>query len=326
MKRTVLMVGALAALAALAACGGGTDARKRQPAPEPRAAETPVTPERRPPLTFRAYEPRRIEEYPNAKRIAGRIVQALTTYDTGASASAVAAAISPARDPSALARSIAPLVQSSRRSAGEILYAQLSGVTTRSLGAMVVVRQHLEDRRGSRTTVTRVVDVRLRRAGGPWRLDRVGSVGGRAVRRPRTLATAAARVVDHPNIALPDSARWDIYRGNVDDRLLRTLARVADRRRIAVAVLRTGHPANVWATSRESAHTAGYAADIYAVDGRLVIGQRATGTPAHQLARRLIAGGAAQVGSPWLLPPGGRRSFTDVVHQDHIHLQQSVLR
>ena len=100
------------------------------------------------------------------------------------------------------------------------------------------------------------------------------------------------------------------------------LADAAQRRRFAVAVFRGGHPENVWATDRPSAHSAGLAADIYAVDGRPVIAQREPGTPAYELAAELSAGGAYQLGSPWVFGAGGAQSFADAVHQDHIHVQQ----
>jgi hypothetical protein len=140
------------------------------------------------------------------------------------------------------------------------------------------------------------------------------------------LSSRARRILENPRIALPDSARWDIYRRGIDERLLDVLDRLAEKRRISVSVLRSGHPRQVWATSRPSAHSRGYAADIYAVSGRLVVNQRDPGTPAHAMAATLVADGAAQVGSPWVLSPGGSRSFSDEVHQDHVHLQWTATR
>ena len=78
-------------------------------------------------------------------------------------------------------------------------------------------------------------------------------------------------------------------------------------------------------TARPSAHSEGLAADIYAIDGRFVITQRLTDSGAYEVASTLLANGATQLGSPWVLGPGGARSFTDAVHQDHIHVQQSPL-
>ena len=322
-------VALLTPLIVLVACGDATRPPAK-PMETPRARAERHLGERepdrrRPALEFALYEPGSLEDYRNGKRLAGRVAQALATYDRGTTPAKLVAALDGARGKARLTRIVAPMVEPDKRSAGQVVYVQLSGVTTSSLGGMVVVRQHLEDRAGRRTRVTRVIDVRLRRDGGPWRLERIGSVGGSPVKRPADLPEAAVRVVDHPNITLPDTARWDIYRGWVDGSLLRRLADVADERRISIAVLRTGHPPSVWGTRRASAHRAGNAADIYAVSGRLVVRQRAVGSSAYRLARRLIADGARQVGSPWILPPGGRRSFTDEVHQDHIHLQQSAV-
>ena len=270
------------------------------------------------------YQPPALEPYRNGKRLAARIAQAITTYPTGSSAERVAARTPGARNDPTLPETIAPLVAERAASAGTVGYVQLSGVTGRSLGAMVITRQSLL-RAGTRPrTVTRVIDVRLRRTTGRWTLDRVGSIGGLPARRPARLSHEARQVLDHDNISLTDSARWDIYRGDVDRGLLRALMGAAEARTITVGALRSGHPSRVWASDRASAHRFGYAADIYAVDGRLVLRQRTGASPARRLAAELIAGGAEQVGSPWPLPPGGRRAFSDAVHQDHIHLQQTA--
>lgn len=273
---------------------------------------------------FALYEPPAEELYVNGKRLAGRIAQQLATFPPGASIRELTRGVPAAGERRAeLDRTVAPLLDSTRRSAGEILNVQLSGVTSTTFGAMVVVRQHLENAAGIRELVVRVMDVRLRRTNGPWSLGSIASVGGTSLPRPANVSPAAARVLDHPNIQLPDTARWDIYRGGIDDKLLLALADAADRWPIAVTVLRTGHPRNVWATNRASAHASGYAADVYAVDGRLVVRQQQSGSGAERLVAAFVAGGAWQVGSPWVIGPAKKRSFTDRVHQDHVHLQQS---
>jgi hypothetical protein len=143
------------------------------------------------------------------------------------------------------------------------------------------------------------------------------------VRRPAGLSAAARRVLDNPRIVLPDSARWDLYQDTIDPTLLTALANAANDHKLSIAVLRSGHPPNVWGTTRPSAHSAGFAADIYAVDGRPVISQRQLETAAYDLASQLFARGPSQLGSPWVFGSGGSLSFTDAVHQDHIHLQQA---
>ncbi len=272
-----------------------------------------------------AFEPVSVEEQAGAKRVAARVAQRALTYPRGATPEEVARSlVGPNGRIAGLAKALRPAVRPGARSWGRVVYPQLSGLTATTLGTIVVVRQVTEDADGRRQSWTRAVDVRLRRSHSRWTLDRLASVGGSPVKRPDQLSQAAQRVVEHPNIDLPDSARWDIYRGRVDESLLSALADAADRYSLAISVFASGHPANVWATTRTSAHTAGLAADIYKVQGRLVIEQREADTPAFNLTRELLSGGAIQIGSPWIFAPGGSTSFSDATHQDHIHLQQSA--
>lgn len=272
----------------------------------------------------KAYTPDPAEEFANGKRLAARIAQRALTYESGTSALELARSLPrggiKARQ---LARVLDPAVESDMRSVGEVVYPQLSGLTADSLGAMVLTKQVLQDTEGERRAVVRVVDVRLRLKGASWAFEAIGSVGGSPVRRPATLSAAAERVLDSPNITLSDSARWDIHRGGIDASLLDALAAAAKRQELSVGILRSGHPVNVWATNRPSAHAQGFAADIYAVDGELVIRQHRTGSPAYEVASALAAGGAYQLGSPWVFGSGGVASFTDDVHADHLHVQQS---
>ena len=258
------------------------------------------------------------------KRLAARIAQRALTYAPGTSARELARSLpAGSASESLLAGVLDPAVESNMRSVGEVVYPQLSGLTADSLGAMVLTKQLLQDANGERRSVVRVVDVRLRLRGDSWAFESIGSVGGSPVRRPATLSAAAERVLSSPTITLSDSARWDILRGGIDTSLLNALAAAAKRRELSVGILRSGHPTNVWATSRPSAHSQGFAADIYAVDGELVIRQRRAGSPAHEVASALAAGGAYQLGSPWVFGSGGVTSFTDDVHTDHLHIQQS---
>jgi hypothetical protein len=165
---------------------------------------------------------------------------------------------------------------------------------------MVVVRQRTQAGDGPATTVTRTLDVRLRRANAVWAVHHLASAGGSPVGPPERLARAARAVLRNPRIWLPDTARWDINRGGVDEPLLEAMAAAAKRAPYAVAVIDSGHPRNVFATSRPSAHSARSAVDIYEVDGCLVVRQRGEGTPAYSFARALYGAGAYQLGSPWV--------------------------
>ena len=268
------------------------------------------------------YVPGPAEEIPNGKRVAAAVAQAALTYPRGSSPKRLArslrrfgAKVSP--------KVLRPAFDAQARAWARIVYPQLSGYKGTTMGAMVVAEQVVEGEDRGRRTETRVVDVRLLLDGEDWRLDQLASVGGSPPARRASLSEAARRVLANPRIVLPDSARWDIERGKVDEALLEALQAATERHKLEVAVLISGHPPDVWAAERPSAHSAGLAADIYAVDGRDVIRQRRAGSPAFELTESFLAGGAAQVGSPWSLDPSGVRSFTDDVHQDHLHLQQS---
>ena len=260
------------------------------------------------------------EVYPNAKRLASRVVERLTDFDAGSDAGAVAAATSRRFDvaPSKLRRATQELVRPGLASSGVVVYPQLAGIRSDSAAVMVVVDQTLDD--GTKTWVERrIVDVRLVLREQEWALQRVRSAGGVALDRPAQLSEAALDVLEHPSIRLSDSARWDIYGGVVDDRLLAMMARAADRHEIAIVTVATGHPKNVFGTDTTSNHTLGRAVDIFSVDGEPVIDSRQKGSPAFRLARWLYNRGVPELGSPWDYDGSGGRSFTDVVHEDHIH-------
>lgn len=315
----VLLLGFL-----VASCAGDPSASE---SPSREGAPTATATVRSTPPPVAPYEPGLAEEFPNAKRLAGRVAERALTYARGTSARRVAAALpASAVGEARLARVLSTAVDPDASSVARVAYPQLSGVTATTVGVMVVVRQTTERSDGRRSIVTRVVDVRLRRSDGPWSLDSIGSVGGRPAARSDGLSQAARRVLDSPAIELSGSARWDIHRGAVDEGLLNALAEAARSRRLSISVFRAGHPPNVWATDRPSAHSAGLAADIYAVDGRPVIAQRAVGSAAYELAAELYSRGAYQLGSPWVFGAGGARSFSDAVHQDHVHIQQSAPR
>ncbi|MBN8870515.1 MAG: hypothetical protein J0H66_11605 [Solirubrobacterales bacterium] len=311
----------MVAAVAWAIAGGSADDPTGPEANRSEQAEPPL--ENAPPK-IAAYMPGPQEEIPRGKRLAAKVTQAALTYGrhtTRAEHIGSLRRFGGSLDKAELAYVHDP----QSRSWAKIIYPQLSGYTGDTMGAMVVVRQTREGETGQRHSQTRVADIRLVLEGEEWRLSEIASLGGKPAPRPTSLSETERAVLDHPRIALPDSARWDIYRGTIEPNLLLALAQAADQAKIAVTVLVTGHPPNVWATDRPSAHASGYAADIYAVDGTTVIDQRQPGTPAYDLTQTFLTSGAAQVGSPWILSPGAPQSFTDDVHQDHLHLQQTGL-
>lgn len=283
------------------------------PPPPPSPSSSPTLPS--------PYEPSAGEVQPDAKRSAGQLAQALTTYRAGDVPADVAlrAGLEPAAATEA-AQVGAALFLPGAESTGEVVYAQLGGVMPDAASVMVVTLQRLRDPEGERT-VTRALDVRLLRRDDAWVVDRLASAGGDAVPRPEGLPGLAVQVLDDPRITLPDSARWDIARGTVDQRVLEALVDMAAIAPIGVTVISGGHPVEVFGTARTSNHTRGAAVDVYAVGGRPVIEQRSEGDPALEVARRILAGGTVtELGSPWDLDGPGGVSFANELHADHLHV------
>jgi hypothetical protein len=58
--------------------------------------------------------------------------------------------------------------------------------------------------------------------------------------------------------------------------------------------------------------------DVYRLGTTHVVDDRTPGSATYQLARQLQQrADLSELGSPWRLGPG---SFTDTVHQDHLHI------
>lgn len=286
------------------------------PSASPSSATSPL------PTQPPAYALSRAEVHPDVKREAARIAQALTTYLPNETPETIAGRIArsePAR--SQLLADAAPLLVAGARSIGTVVYPQLGGRPTDRASVMVVVQQqlHASDQKQPKT-VTRTLDVRLQRMNQQWQFERLVSAGGQPPADKLKLSATAHAVLADGRITLPDSARWDIQGGGVSERLLKTMLAMAEQAPYAVAVITSGHPHEVFGTNRTSRHTHGRAVDVYSIGGQLVIDQRGENTLAHRTARWLFGQGVAELGSPWAFDGYGGRSFTDVVHQDHLHV------
>lgn len=261
------------------------------------------------------------EVLPEAKEVATHTVEVLTTYDVGAAGDTVAAVTSDPSRQDATRLAAAPLLDAERWSRGRVVYAQLGGFREERASVMVVVEQRTAGAGAEPATVTRTVDVRVLRRDGRWHFDALAAVGGMPVGRPSDLPAVATAVLDDPRIVLPDSTRWDIHAGIVDPTLLRVMSRIAERTPYTVVTITSGHPRRVFGTEKVSDHTRGRAVDIALLDGTPVVEVRHEGSPAHTLTRQLWEDpDVRQIGSPWALDGYGGRSFTDLVHQDHLHV------
>ena len=326
---------------AAVACSSGSRTTTAEPTGSPRgttssggdARESP-SPRRSSAQTVEDFEPLAGDAFPNAKRLAGRFVQALTTYDGDTAWREIFNEAARPRDRlfkrAAAMRRAEPLFVRGARSRGEIVYPQLGGLAFGTgldrCALMVVVRQDFVEDNGTARSVTRTVDVRLINRDDGWTIEDFRHAGGREIPRPNDLSEAATGVLDSDRITLPDSARWDIHAGKVDERLLRQMLAVSQTYTYSVAVLKNGHPTKVFGTDRVSGHTQGRACDIWQINGMpVVLQQPDRDTDAHVFTTRLLDDGVPELGSPWDLdgpptPGETRPSFTDAVHADHIHV------
>lgn len=327
----------LAALA-LAAAGcrdvfGQPDTPAALPTPSPSSSDQPSpsgvptateSPTATPPPVPAHWSPTESEVYPNAKTRATRVLHDLLNHELGATATELAARVVPASDPERqilLASALDRVVDEGRWSRAEVVYPQLGGVSEDACSVMVVTRLTTGTPDGDVRTETRTFDVRLDLRDDAWVLDVVDDDGGPPVDRPDDLPPEAVAVLDDPRIVLPDSSRWDVHSGDVDVRLLRAMSRMADFAPYSVATITRGHPEMVFDTDRVSDHTRGRAVDVWAIDGVPVVEDRAPGSTSEQVVALLYDDpDVKQTGSPWARDDRGGRSFTDVVHQDHLHI------
>lgn len=302
-------------LAASAAPSGPNEA---DPGPGAPTAEATPTPPPVPPV----YEPADNEVYPNAKRLAAAVAHALTNYEVDTAPEEIFGAVTGDRQLwDHLAEASTPLRPADAWSRGTVIYPQLGGVSGGRVSVMVVVRQLIGSDTEAAETVTRTLDVRLRTSDDVWVFEQLASVGGSPPATPPDLGRAARGVLDDPRITLPDSARWDIEGGDIAPALLELMSAMAEQVSYEVVTLSSGHPFEVFGTDRQSNHTKGRAVDIYLLDGERIIDLRDEDSPAHALVEWLYERPeVSEVGSPWALDGFGGRSFTDVVHQDHIHV------
>jgi hypothetical protein len=267
------------------------------------------------------YVPLAGEPVPEIKQLAADVLQAIGTYKKGQGTVQGATARLAGRAAPAVAQSTERLLLPDAASAVDIVYPQLSGLTSAEAGIMAVFRHRILEN-GDERSVTRAADLRFQRTSAGWIVSAIDSVGGEPPPAPaRPLTQAAQAVLDSDRINLPDSARWAIENGVVDDRVLEVLLRVGEQHTVDVTVFASAHPRNVFASESVSNHTVGRAVDIWAVDGKEVVAQREQGGPLYQLVQMLMTYGITELGSPWDLDGAGTgASFTNTVHLDHLHL------
>ena len=249
------------------------------------------------------------------KQVAVDVVSAVGTFANGTDVQQATERAGPALAAGALLPDSPLLV--GEGSAIEVIYAQLGGLTASEASVMVVLRHRVLEA-GVALSRTRTVDVRLRREPQGPVVVGFGSFGGDPVEEVAP-SPAAERVLADDRIELPDSARWDILAGRVDDRVLSVLSELSVAHRLSVTVLSSGHPFHVFATDDVSNHTKGRGVDIWGIDGRPVFSLRAS-TVLGDLVRQALDAGMTEVGAPVDVDGPGGASFSDTLHADHLHL------
>lgn len=127
-------------------------------------------------------------------------------------------------------------------------------------------------------------------------------------------------ILDDPNISLTSMAQQDLSAGIVDSRVLDVVKFAAQDHSIGISVFKTGHPYGptldaIGLAGYPNSHYYGRAVDIYEVDGVPV---SSSNQAAHDLAQAIEDNFAPEeLGSPWVFGSG---SFTNAMHQDHIHV------
>ncbi|NNF54879.1 MAG: hypothetical protein HKN03_10600 [Acidimicrobiales bacterium] len=269
------------------------------------------------------FAPSETEILQDRKRLGGQFAQATLTYEPDSTVDEQLAklvdvfGVQPSAELSSL---LAEAMTPGTQSVASVRYVQMGGNRPDSASLMVWVDTEQLSPEGQRSSESRVVDVRVQRGPDGFVVDELASLGGPKVERPDDLGDVARAVVDHPGITMADSARWDIYAGHTTVTMLERMLQIAEEHSYSVLVLNRGHPYNVFATNSVSRHSVGQAMDVYEVDGQLVVDSRFEGSPAWTLSKKLFDAGIQSIGSPWAFDGFGGRSFTDDVHQDHLHI------
>ncbi|NUP52759.1 MAG: hypothetical protein HOW97_36365 [Catenulispora sp.] len=189
------------------------------------------------------------------------------------------------------------------RSDLQVFDAQYGGLLDTSASVLVV-------------TSAGTFDVRLVQASPRWRVTEVhpSQPGAPAA----TLTAAATALLAESRVTLPPAAQADVRSGQVHDTVLNVLLALAKEHELTVSVVRSGHPIDVFGTTRPSDHPRGRAVDVWRIDGHAVVDPATPTALVDGLMRRAAALGSYNVGGPRQL--SGSQFFSDRTHHDHVHM------
>ncbi|MFD7452744.1 hypothetical protein [Kitasatospora sp. NPDC059827] len=340
-RRVVLRAGASAVLLGAAGCTSGA---KSAVAPASSTQDPTLTaaPTAAPTTTQAAtqlpnpplWQPGPGEIQPDVKRRAVELVAALGAWPPGGQgAGAARARVAALGLPPGLADGAGRLAPAVPEAALEVVDAQYGGILADSASVLVVCRQWTRQPDGSVAAGGITVDVRLSRAEPRWTVTAVhpGDPGPAAASpaspaspappaSPAAPTHAVAKVLAEPRIELPPEAAADLLSGTVHDSVLTAMLRLAGPYALSVSVVRTGHPLDVFGTTRPSDHPLGRAFDVWRIDGRAVVDPATPRQLIESFMRDAAAAGSYNVGGPVAIAGVGNQFFTDDTHHDHVHV------
>ncbi|WP_030175409.1 hypothetical protein [Streptomyces sp. NRRL S-813] len=266
------------------------------------------------------WRPGPTEIHPEVKRRAVELVEAIGAWHIGKGGPAAARAeVAALQLPTALVAQAAPLLPSADEAVLQVIDAQYGGILADSASVLVVCRQwtrHGATVRAGGTTV----DVRLVRTASGWTVTALHPARPGA---PSAAPRARVReVLADSRIVLPPAAQADVRSGQVHDSVLTAMRRLAGTYRMYVSVVRSGHPLDVFGTSRPSDHPRGRAFDVWQIDGHAVVDPRTPRSLVERFMRDAAAAGSYNVGGPVQLSGGTTpdQFFSDATHHDHVHI------
>ncbi|MEV4969396.1 hypothetical protein [Streptomyces scopuliridis] len=307
--RRALLRGTGGLLLGTAGCSGPPSApasvsTSRSGSPAPSASLPATTP----------WRPDRDDIDPAVKLRAVRVVEAIGAWPPGQGGAAAAKKrVAALQAAPSLVDQAGPLLPRAPEAALQVIDAQYGGILADSASVLVVCRQWTPAHAGGTT-----VDVRLSRARPRW--DVTALHPARPGAAAASLPDAARRVLAESRILLPPAAEADIRSGKVHTSVLRALLRLAGTYRMYISVVRSGHPLNVFGTSRPSDHPRGRAFDVWQIDGHAVVDPATSRRLVESFMRDAAAAGSYNVGGPLRLSGGAPgQFFTDNTHHDHVH-------
>jgi hypothetical protein len=262
------------------------------------------------------------EIQPAAKLAAVRLVEAFGTWRAGQGGPRQAAARAralgiPAAPAAGLAAETGSLTPSADEAVVRVIDAQYGGILPTTASVLVVCAQTTRTGGVVHSGGT-TVDVRLSRTSAGWGVTALHP----AHPGPAAPLVASARaVLANARIQLPPASAADIRSGAVHDSVLRAMTRLAGTYRMSVSVVRSGHPLDVFGTSRPSDHPLGRAFDVWRIDGHPVVDPATSRSLITGFMRAAAAAGSYNVGGPVQLSGGATANqfFSDDTHHDHVH-------